>query len=206
MRAQVAGAVNTFIFDGGEISGDNTDGAGLVRDLTQNLGMSVGERRVLLLGAGGAARGALAALLLEAPDELVIANRTAAKAAILAAEFAASLPSPRTGGRGAFPVGCAFADLAGRRFDLVINATSVGLGDGALDLPDGLFAPGMLAYDMVYGRDTPFLLGARAHGARTADGLGMLVEQAAEAFVLWRGTRPDTSPVLAHLRAEMPST
>jgi shikimate dehydrogenase len=200
-RAQAAAAVNTLIFRGDEITGDNTDGAGLIRDLNYNLQVSVRQRRVLLLGAGGAARGALPALLLESPDELVIANRSLDKAARLVAEFDASLTAR---GRDAAvrPVACGFADLVGQRFDLVINATSAGLSGSALDLPSGLLAPGVLAYDMVYGRETPFLSQARTCGARTADGLGMLVEQAAEAFVLWRGVRPDTTPVLVQMRDE----
>jgi shikimate dehydrogenase len=195
-RAQAASAVNTLAFAGKGIYGDNTDGAGLVRDLTGNLGFSIRAKRVLLVGAGGAARGAIVPLLLEAPGELVIANRTAAKALGLAAEF--SRPdAPRI-------TGCGYADLAGLAFDLIINATSAGLTDAPLALPPGLFAPGSLAYDMVYGKQTPFLRQAREGGAgRVADGLGMLVEQAAESFLLWRGLRPDTAPVLAELRLEL---
>ncbi len=186
-RAQAAGAVNTLSFDRHGIQGDNTDGAGLVHDLVANLGISIRGRRVLLLGAGGAARGVVLPLLNESPERLVIANRTTEKASRLAAAFAGT-------------TGSGFAALAGQPFDLVVNATSAGLDDARLPLPDGIFAPGCLAYDMVYGRNTPFIAQAQAAGAIAADGLGMLVEQAAEAFFVWRGIRPETGPVLAELR------
>jgi len=187
-RAQAAGAVNTLSFKGGQILGDNTDGAGLVRDLMHNLGCAIAGKRVLLLGAGGAARGAMQPLMQEKPARLVIANIIPDMAERLAAAW--DVP------------GCGFPDLAGQSFDLVINATSAGLVDAALDIPPGLFAPGSLAYDMMYGKETPFMRQALADGsAAVADGLGMLVEQAAEAFQIWRGVRPDTAPVLALLRA-----
>ncbi len=191
-RARLAGAVNTLSFDGADWLGDNTDGAGLLRDLTHNLGCPIAGRRVLLLGAGGAARGVLGPLLDAAPSRLLIANRRLATANELAGRMA-----------GAGNVGaCAYAQLAGECFDLVINATSASLAGDSLPLPDGLFAPGSLAYDMMYGQgQTPFLRLAGSRGAtRLADGLGMLVEQAAEAFHLWRGVRPETAPVLAMLR------
>lgn len=186
-RAEAAGAVNTLAFRDGDIFGDNTDGAGLVRDLTTNLGCRLAGRRLLLLGAGGAARGVILPLLEQAPASLTIANRTAEKAVRLAAEFAGT-------------DACALSALAGRRFDVVINATSAGLAESELPLPPGVFAAGCLAYDMVYGKETPFLRQAAAAAARCADGLGMLVEQAAEAFLVWRGIRPETAPVLAELR------
>ncbi len=188
-RARAAGAVNTLAFDGGTIRGDNTDGAGLVRDIETNLGRTLAGRRILLLGAGGAARGVILPLLEKRPATLFLANRTAEKAERLAAEF-------RIAGGG-------FESLAGHAFDLVINATSAGLSDAVLPLPTSAFAPGSLAYEMLYGRDTPFMAQARAAGAQVADGLGMLVEQAAEAFYVWRGVRPDTAPVRSTLRAEM---
>jgi len=196
-RAQAAGAVNTLSFSGSEIFGDNTDGAGLVRDITQNLGRNLAGQRILLLGAGGAARGVVMPLLLENPARLVIANRTAQKAAQLAAEFArlpgCALPLK--------PEGCGFAELTFRDvFDIVINATSAGLQGSDLAIPDSLFAPDALAYEMVYGRETPFMAQARRNDAHVADGLGMLVEQAAEAFLLWRGIRPDTAPLLHELK------
>ena len=196
-RAAAASAVNTLSFETDAIIGDNTDGAGLVRDLKNNLDCKPAGRRILLLGAGGAARGAILPLLLENPAALVIANRTEASAFRLALEFGS--PSGSTGH--VTPVGTGFAGLAGRAFDLVINATSAGLSDAALPLPTSVFAPRCLAYEMVYGRETPFMNQARAAGARVADGLGMLVEQAAEAFFVWRGVRPQTAPVLAALRS-----
>jgi shikimate dehydrogenase len=194
-RAARAGAVNTLAFNGAEIFGDNTDGAGLVHDITHNLGYSLGGRRVLLLGAGGASRGVIAPLRAEKPISLFIANRSADKAVLLAAAF--SDVEPVNAG--------SFADLAGKCFDLVINATSASLAGASLPLPPGIFAPGALAYDMMYGKgETLFLQLAREQGAaRGADGLGMLVEQAAEAFFVWRGVRPPTTPVLADLRAQL---
>jgi shikimate dehydrogenase len=186
-RARAAAAVNTLRFDGAAVYGDNTDGIGLVNDLERNLGHAIAGKRLLLVGAGGAARGVLQPLLDRRPMLLRIANRTARRAEELARLF----KSVQGGG---------FRDLAGESFDLLINATSAGLTNEAPPLPEGIFAPGAVAYDMVYGRDTPFLALARAAGAATSDGLGMLVEQAAESFQLWRGLRPDTAPVLAALR------
>lgn len=198
-RAAAAGAVNTLRFDAsGAIFGDNTDGAGLVRDITANLCRSLNAKRVLLLGAGGAARGVILPLLLEGPAQLYIANRTAAKATALVDEFNA-LPSDVNGPPGHLSGG-GFDSLTGRQFDVVINATSAGLSDMPLDLPADLFAERALAYDMVYGRETPFMRQAQAAGAQVADGLGMLVEQAAESFSIWRGVRPETAPVMQALR------
>ena len=194
-RAARAGAVNTLSFAGGEIVGDNTDGAGLVGDISRNLGVSLAGKRILLLGAGGATRGVIAPLLAEGPACLDIANRTASKAAELVAVFG-DLARLHAG---------SFADFAGLSYDVVINATSASLSGASLPLPAGLFAPGSLAYDMMYGKgETPFLRLAREQGAgRCADGLGMLVEQAAEAFLVWRGVRPATEAVLADLRAQL---
>jgi len=185
-RAQRAGAVNTLSFDADGILGDNTDGAGLVADLTRNLHSALSGKRVLLLGAGGAARGVIEPLLDQQPAALVIANRTVSRAEELAELF----------GRGVRA--CSF-DAADTPFDLVINATAASLAGDLPPLSPRVFTADTLAYDMMYGRDTPFLDFARMHGARTADGLGMLVEQAAEAFHLWRGVRPDTAPVIAAL-------
>ncbi|MBS1140842.1 MAG: shikimate dehydrogenase [Proteobacteria bacterium] len=194
-RAARAGAVNTLAFNGSEIFGDNTDGAGLVRDITQNLDFPLAGKRILLLGAGGASRGVIAPLLAEKPASLFIANRSADKAVALAQAFAdvALLGAGN------------FAEIDGKCFDLVINATSASLSGESLPLPAGIFAPGSLAYDMMYGKgETPFLTLARVQGAATrADGLGMLVEQAAEAFFVWRGVRPTTEEVLADLRAKL---
>ncbi|PKO86211.1 MAG: shikimate dehydrogenase [Betaproteobacteria bacterium HGW-Betaproteobacteria-12] len=194
-RAARAGAVNTLVFGAGEIFGDNTDGAGLLRDITANLGFPLAGRRILLLGAGGAARGVIAPLLAGEPAALHIANRSADKALRLAELF--SDIAPVAAG--------SFAELAGKSFDLVINATSASLSGESLPLPGGLYAPGALAYDMMYGKgETPFLQLARRQGAaHCADGLGMLVEQAAEAFFVWRGRRPQTAPLLAELRRQI---
>lgn len=194
-RAARAGAVNTLAFNGAEIFGDNTDGAGLVRDITHNLGFSLVGKRILLLGAGGASRGVIAPLLAEQPASLFIANRSAEKAVALAASFA-DIATVNAGD---------FAKTAGKSFDLVVNATSASLSGESLPLPPAIFAPGSLAYDMMYGKgETPFLALAREQGAaQRADGLGMLVEQAAEAFFVWRGVRPASAQVLADLRAKL---
>ncbi len=189
-RAQAAGAVNTLTFDAAGVLGDNTDGVGLANDLTGNLGLDLAGKRILLMGAGGAARGVVLPLLEKGPAELFIANRTAAKAEELATRFDAA----------GSVMGGGYEMLPGRCFDLVINATAASLMGDLPPLPAGLFAEGALAYDMMYGKDTPFLAFARGEGARCSDGLGMLVEQAAEAFFLWRGTRPATAPVIAMLR------
>jgi shikimate dehydrogenase len=189
-RAQAAGAVNTLKFESESLLGDNTDGAGLVRDLVANLGVSLAGKRILLMGAGGAARGVILPLLEQQPASLFIANRTAEKALALVQAF----------GAGNVLSGGGYAALPGM-FDLVINATAASLAGDLPPLPEVVFAPDALAYDMMYGKDTPFLAFARARGAHTADGLGMLVEQAAEAFEVWRGVRPDTAPVIQMLRA-----
>jgi shikimate dehydrogenase len=188
-RAREAQAVNTLAFDRGEPWGDNTDGVGLLRDLEANLRFELRGRRVLVMGAGGAAQGVVPSLRSAGPARLVVANRTAAKARALAARFEGT-------------TGCGYDGLAGATFDLVVNATSAGLVGELPPLPSAreLFAPGALAYEMVYGRETPFLSYARAAEVRTSDGAGMLVEQAAESFLIWRGVRPDTRPVLAALR------
>ena len=203
-RAARAGAVNTLAFNGDEIFGDNTDGAGLVRDIAANLNSALAGQRILLLGAGGAARGVLAPLLAGQPAALFIANRSADKAEALAAAFA-DIALPQGGLSATVIGGGSFAQLAGKSFDLVINATSASLSGQALPLPPGLFAAGSLAYDMMYGKgETPFMAQARAQGvAHCSDGLGMLVEQAAEAFFVWRGILPETAAVLADLRRQL---
>ena len=191
-RAQLAGAVNTLKFTDVRIEGDNTDGAGLVADITRNLGFGIARKRVLIMGAGGAARGVALPLLAEHPALLVIANRSVDKALLLQHQFS--------------PYGvveaCDYAALAGLQFDLVINATSASLTGEQMPLPANLYAPNSLAYDIMYGiGETPFLAHARSHGAgQCTDGLGMLVEQAAEAFYVWRKLRPATAPVIALLR------
>jgi len=189
-RAEAAGAVNTLSFDEKGFLGDNTDGAGLVRDLTVNLNQTLAGKHILLMGAGGAARGVIGPLLAEHPERLALANRTVDKAQQLVDLFGQ--------GTNAF----SYEALAGQRFDLVINATSASLQGTLPPLPEDLFNPGAFAYDMMYGAETPYMAWARLHGATlVADGLGMLVEQAAESFFLWRGVRPDTKPVIQMLRA-----
>jgi len=193
-RARAAKAVNTLRFDSSGLFGDNTDGAGLVADLQVNLATPLTGRRILLIGAGGAARGVLHPLLAQRPAGLVLANRTVEKAHELVVTTA---PADADVLRA-----CALDDLRGTQFDVIVNATSASLAGEAPRLPAGLFAPDALAYDMMYSSaDTPFMAWARAHGAgRIHDGLGMLVEQAAESFFLWRSVRPDTAPVLVMLR------
>jgi shikimate dehydrogenase len=189
-RAQVAQAVNTLKFDGETILGDNTDGAGLVRDIEINIGVSLHGKRVLLMGAGGAAYGVVQPLF-SAGTYLSVVNRTAEKARQMIEKCNA-----RTG----ISI-YTYESFGPAQFDLVINATSSGLSDEMPPLPPTIFAPGALAYDMMYGRETPFMKFAREHGAAVvSDGLGMLVEQAAESFWWWRGVRPDTAPVIAVLR------
>jgi shikimate dehydrogenase len=188
-RARAAQAVNTLKFEVSGIFGDNTDGTGLVHDIERNLGVALNNKRVLLMGAGGAAYG-VALPLCDAGAHIAVANRTADKARQLAAAFAAS-------GKVS---GCGYDELGEQQFDVIVNATSAGLSDSRIELPETIFAPGALAYDMMYGRETPFMAFARQHGARVADGLGMLVEQAAEAFYIWRGVYPDTQPVLEKFR------
>ncbi|MFM7119890.1 MAG: shikimate dehydrogenase [Gammaproteobacteria bacterium] len=179
--------------------GYNTDGIGLVRDLEINLGWPLMGQRILLLGAGGAARGALLPLLARAPARLVVANRTVSRAQGLCAEFAAHLAALPAAAPAETLEAQAFTTLSGG-FDIIINATSAGLSGGVPEIARDV-AAGARCYDMVYGATTPFTRWAEASGAMaTADGMGMLVEQAAEAFWLWRGVRPETRPVLAQLR------
>ena len=192
-RARRAGAVNTIKFEKEKSVGDNTDGVGLVNDLTRNHQLTLAGKRILLMGAGGAARGVLAPLLECKPAQLVIANRTPDKAVALAAAFA-DLGNVK---------GCGYHELNTQQFDLVINATAASLQGELPPLPEKLLAGGAVCYDMMYGKQTPFMQWAVAHGAGLVlDGLGMLVEQAAESFYLWRGVRPETAPVITLLRAE----
>jgi shikimate dehydrogenase len=199
-RARLAGAVNTLWMRDGALHGCNTDGVGLVADL-RRLGADLTGARVLLAGAGGAARGVLQPLAQAGCARIHIVNRTAERAHTLAAEWlratGAASPAVSAGGLG---------DAAkGGPWDVVINATASSLSDAAPDLPAGLYAEGALAYDMMYGAQaTPFMRQAHADGAAaTADGLGMLVGQAAESFFIWHGRRPDAEPVLAALRREL---
>ncbi len=195
--ARAAGAVNTLKFEGGRIHGHNTDGAGLTRDLKDNLACAIRGRRVLLMGAGGAVYGVMEPLLRELPQSVIVANRTLDKAAALVAHFG---KLHKFAAHGVTAV--TYAALAGSRFDIVVNATSAGLADVMPPLPRDVFAPGALAYEMVYGRQTLFMRFATECGARAVDGLGMLVEQAAESFLIWRGVRPATKPVIDRLRGE----
>jgi shikimate dehydrogenase len=189
-----AEAVNTLEFTEEKTVGYNTDGIGLTRDLKVNLGYAVRGRRVLLMGAGGAAYGVMEPLLREQPATIVVVNRTLEKALNLVAHFEVRHGTAvRADAR-------SYDGLGEARFDIVLNATSAGLADALPPLPRSVFATGALAYDMVYGKRTPFLEFAAAQGARTADGLGMLVEQAAESFFIWRGVRPETAPVIRALR------
>jgi len=191
-RAARAGAVNTIVLRADStLLGDNTDGVGLLDDLERNLGLELGDRRILILGAGGAVRGVIAPLLERKPGQLVIANRTPQRATDLAAEFA-----------DLGPIGaCSIERIAGPPYDLIINGTSAGLHGEMPEMPTGLVGAETVCYDMAYGRGhTPFTLWAKSlHCHRIKKGWGMLVEQAAAAFALWRGIRPDTAPVLRAL-------
>ncbi|MDO4696002.1 MAG: shikimate dehydrogenase [Neisseria sp.] len=188
--AECAGAVNTLLPGADGIRGENTDGIGLTRDISRNLDFNLSRKRILLLGAGGAVRGVIQPLLNASPSELVVANRTPEKAAALAEEFAVSA--------------CPFDRLCGR-FDIIINGTSGSLDGSVPDIPSSLFERAGLVYDMVYGSEpTAFLRHAAEQGAQyTADGLGMLVEQAAFSYHMWRGFRPDTAPVIRMLRENL---
>ncbi|RZT95081.1 shikimate dehydrogenase [Rivibacter subsaxonicus] len=197
-RARLAGAVNTLRFDAGGWAGDNTDGVGLVRDITRNAGVAIAGRSVLLLGAGGAAAGVLGPVLEARPARIVIANRSPERARALVQSHAA-LAQAQGVSLGAAPL-----DACGRGFDIVLNATAASLGGQGVPVDAAVLARGALALDLMYGPAArPFLDWAREHDAHGRDGLGMLVEQAAEAFEFWRGVRPDTAPVLAALRAEV---
>lgn len=193
-RADRAGAVNTVWFDEqGHILGDNTDGVGFIRDLTHNLGCTLAGRDILVLGAGGAVRGIIDPLFDAGIESVVIANRTVDRAEAIAAAFS---------DRGSIRAST-YADLAGQRFSVIINGTSLSLQNALPPLPEDILEPCGLAYDMMYSnKPTIFMQWAQARGAgRAADGLGMLVEQAAESFYIWRGVRPQTGPVIEKLRA-----
>ncbi|MBE9516016.1 MAG: shikimate dehydrogenase [Proteobacteria bacterium] len=192
-RAELAGAVNTIrCNDDGTLYGDNTDGIGLLRDLTMNLDMSLHQKRILVLGAGGAVRGVLVPLLEQGPKQLVVANRTVSKAVELAQQFGSISPM----------LGCGFDDLDGQQFDIIINGTAASLGGDIPQIPAAVCKDASHVYDMMYARDpTAFMVWAREQGAESvSDGLGMLVEQAAESFFVWRGVLPDTAPVIAAVR------
>ena len=195
-RAERAGAVNTlYRSNEGKVIGDNTDGVGLVCDLTENKDLTIKGSRILLMGAGGGARGVLAPLLEQQPEKIVIANRTAEKAIALANAFS---------DLGTI-MGCGYEALNGQQFDLIINATAASLKGEVPPLPENIIAEGAACYDMMYGNQpTAFMNWCTAHGAvNVFDGLGMLVEQAAESFYIWRNIRPDTKPVINTLRDEI---
>jgi shikimate dehydrogenase len=200
-RALAAGAVNLLRIDAdGEVYGDNTDGAGLVQDIEANLGVTLRDRRILLLGAGGAARGVILPLIMAGAVELAIVNRTAERATLLADHFAAAAASAGcrlTGGGGG-------GESASGAFDIVINATSASLANTLPAFDPAALTKNTLAYDMMYGAQASIFINyARQYQARVADGLGMLVEQAAEAFFIFRGNRPESASVLAALRAKL---
>ena len=198
-RAERAGAINTIKIIDNELMGDNTDGVGLVNDLKNNYKIELTGKRVLLMGAGGAARGVLAPLLNEKPEIITIVNRTQSKAKELAAHFNDL----------GLIVGCGYDDLADyisteKQFDIIINATAASLHGELPPLPDNLVATNGCCYDMMYGKTTLFMQWAQEQKVETiADGLGMLVEQAAESFYIWRGVRPETKTVLELLRKEL---
>jgi|SRR5579864_258015 len=198
-RAAAAGAVNTLRFGADGIYGDNTDGVGLVSDIERNLGVPLKGARILLLGAGGAARGVVLPMLERLPHTLTIVNRTQAKAEELVAQFAGA-----AGEAGCRLTGGGVRAIEPGAYDVIVNATAGSLDASLPDCDDRAFGAGTLAYDMMYGAQaTVFMRHAQTFGARAADGLGMLVEQAAESFYVWRGVRPDGAPVLAALREMM---
>jgi shikimate dehydrogenase len=193
-RAQSAGAVNTLSFSAGRIKGDNTDGIGLVRDIMINAAVPLKGRSVLLLGAGGAARGVILPLIEANIASLVIANRTQDKARELAQHFSSSTVT----------VSASTFGQLDRPFDVIINATSASLSSDLPPVPDAVFGPATLAYDMMYSaQPTLFMQHAAQRGAQVRDGLGMLVEQAAESFYIWRGVRPETASVYQWLRGQL---
>lgn len=195
-RAKRAGAVNTLIAKNGELYGDTTDGVGLVRDLVKNHHIQLVDKDILIIGAGGAVRGVLEALLEQKPASLLVANRTAQKAAQLANDFA-DLGNIRGCGLNEVETSFDHSD-----FDIVINGTSASLKGDLPALPESIFRTGSCSYDMMYAAQaTPFMQWSRDNGGKTIlDGLGMLVEQAAESFYLWRGVRPETAAIIDHIR------
>lgn len=193
-RAKAAGAVNTLSFQDHQVSGDNTDGYGLVNDILKHWQRTIAGQKVLLLGAGGAAQGVMLPLLVQQPALLTLANRSLDKAQIMAGRFAADAQLHQVA------LEVKSLDALSDTFDVVINATSAGLQAEVLPISQAVFSQETLAYDMMYGRETPFMQQAHAAKARVADGLGMLVEQAAEAFYLWHGLRPETASVIQSFR------
>jgi shikimate dehydrogenase len=194
-RGQAAGAINTLVFADGQIRGDNTDGAGLVNDILRNAGVAIEGARILMLGAGGASQGCILPLLSQQPHSIVIANRTRANADALVARFAGAAPGKVSA--------CEYAGIDSA-YDIVINGTSASLADSLPPVPAKAFSTGTLALDMMYGnKPSRFMAFAAEQGASTRDGLGMLVEQAAEAFFIWRGVRPETRDILNRIRSSL---
>ena len=195
-RAALAQAANVLSFDAEGWRGDNTDGVGLVRDIERNAGVLLRDKRVLLIGAGGAAAGVLGPLLRAQPAEVVVANRTLERARVLVDRHRSVAVGVR--------LRASALEHCGEGFDVIVNGTASSLQGGAIPVPDEVLLPGSLALDMMYGPSAQgFLDWAAKHGAAGRDGLGMLVEQAGAAFELWRGMRPDTAPVLMALRERM---
>lgn len=196
-RVALAGAANTLLWQAdGQLYADNTDGLGLVADITRNAGVALADKDILLIGAGGAAAGVLGPLLEQAPRRIVVCNRTATKAEALVAQHAALAALHKV------ELQAQAQQALGGSFDVVINGTAASLQGAGVPVAASVLRPGSLAYDMMYGPAAqPFLDWAAQHGATGRDGLGMLVEQAAEAFALWRGVRPPSAQVLTELRA-----
>jgi len=195
-HAKIAQAVNTLEFKEDEIIGHNTDGIGLVRDLEQNLHIDLKSKKILLIGAGGAAEGAIYSILEKKPSELTLTNRTIEKSNVIQNKMDVHAKS--------FDVNLNVIEIAKcplQYFDLIINATSTSLNNADLDLNHKVFHEGSLAYDMMYGKDSSFIREAQSQGSKTSDGLGMLVEQAAEAFFIWHQIKPQTKSVIESLRA-----
>jgi len=199
-RAQLAQACNTLRFDGDEVFGDNTDGAGLVADVQRNAGVALADCELLVVGAGGAGAGVLGPLIDAGPARVTVCNRTPEKAQALVQRHA-----QRAREQGVALAACGL-DEVHTAYDVVINASASSLAGGGVPVPASVLKRGALAYDMMYGPAAEgFLQWARAHGAMARDGLGMLVEQAAEAFLIWRGVRPPSAQVLDELRSTMAS-
>jgi len=194
-HAKIAQAVNTLEFKEDEIIGHNTDGIGLVRDLEQNLDVDLKSKKILLIGAGGAAEGVIYSMLEKKPSELTLTNRMIEKSNVIKNKMDVHAKS--------FDVDLnvfEIANLPHQYFDLIINATSAGLNNADLDLNNKVFHEGSLAFDMMYGKETSFIREAQSQGSKTSDGLGMLVEQAAEAFFIWHHIKPQTKSVIESLR------
>ncbi|QDD11378.1 shikimate dehydrogenase [Candidatus Methylopumilus planktonicus] len=195
-HSRIAEAVNTLEFKGDQIIGHNTDGIGLVRDLEQNLNVDLKRKKILLIGAGGAAEGVIYSILEKEPSELTLTNRTIEKSHVIRNKMDVHAKS--------FNVNLnviEMAKLPDQYFDIIINATSAGLNNAEFDLNHKVFHEGSLAYDMMYGKETSFIREAQSQGSKTSDGLGMLVEQAAEAFFIWHHIKPKTKSVIESLRA-----